>query len=201
LNVFFGRSSLGDMLARHGKVVTEYGAVLREVSDVDPGMKDRLSKQEEDARVLARLMPQDPLSHTSSLLIELATNYEWDRLRDLAERALASDDGAVKVVATRMLALSMAHDETAPDRSSAIKLYESLVSESTADAADFVNLGSLLMDQKQLDAAKSVVLRGLTEVPAPLIAPLTELGHRLIEQSGDRAFRQRMEEVIARKPM
>jgi len=192
LRVFYNRLPLPELFRRYGDAVERYATLLDGLSSAEPELKARLADRETDARMLAVAEPQRAFSHTVSLWEQLAGEQAWDLLRDQAERHVTSADPAIAVHARRMMALSLAHSDEAADKAGAAVLYESLVEEGAAEPRDFGNLATLLMAADRFDEAKSVVLGGIGRFPSGAIEYFVEIGLRIVEATGDRAFREKL---------
>jgi predicted MPP superfamily phosphohydrolase/uncharacterized protein (DUF924 family) len=198
LRVLYKRIPLLDILAQHGAVVRLYGDALMELSDSDSALKDRLTEQESDAQMLASTEPRKLFSFTGDLLLELADAQEWDLLREHAQRHVDSPDPTIVMQAKRMLALSFAHSFEAADKENSIKLYRTLVEDEAAEISDTGNLATLLIETGKFDEAKTVLLDGIGRFPAKADY-FSELGQKIVEMTGDRKFRKKMETATAEK--
>lgn len=98
-----------------------------------------------------------------------------------------------------MLAFALAHSTEDSDRSEAVRVYENLVRDGVAEAQDCSNLTSLLIDMNRLDEAKIVVLQSIAASSREALEPLREVGQRIVGQTGDREFRERLEAEIAER--
>ena len=133
------------------------------------------------------------------LLSELASDQEWSNLREQAERYLdfanLTDSSQVK----RMLALALANSDESTDKEKAIQYYRSLAESETAIFTDIGSLAILLVDAGYVDNAKGVVLNGISKFPAKA-AYFFEKGQKIVEATGDRDFREQINNAIRKKP-
>jgi predicted phosphodiesterase len=197
LRVLYKRVPLSDIFVQHGDAVGQYGAALKELSEAQPTLRVRLAEREGDAQMLASAQPSESFSHTGALLAELAGAQDWDLLREQAARHLGSSDRTVAIQAKRMLALCFAQSEEAMDKIRATELYRSLWEEGVAELGDVGNLATLLIDTGNLEEAKVVVLNGIEKFAHGPLGRLIEIGQRIVEATGDRAFRRQLDAPIA----
>jgi len=195
LRVFYNRVPLSDILNQYGNTVQLYGDALEDRCNADPKLRPRLNEQEKDARTIGSAEPQTSFSHTGALFEELAEAREWGQLRIQAERHMDSVDQTVVLQAKRMLALSLANSSEAADKAAALALYRSLSAENLSEAVDTGNLETLLTDAGAFDDAKVAVLTGIQKF-AGKEEYFSQIGLRLVEVTGDREFRKRMEAEI-----
>lgn len=199
LRVLYGRVvRLSDILDRHGAAVARYGAILHKLCEADAALKNRLDAQESDARALASTTPPGSFSHTNALLTELAAAQEWVLLREQAQRHVVSLDPAVAILAKQLLALSLANSDETADKETAIELYWSLAGAESAKFSDVGNLAALLIEAGELDKARTAVLEGIRDFPEKADY-FAEIGQKIVEETGDRDFRQQMEVAIAKR--
>ena len=191
LRTFYGRKQLLEVLDQYGDAVGRYGALLEEFSGVHADVKSRLATLEQDARMLAGTEPCGPFAHTLALLDQLAREHEWVSLREQAERHSTSEDNSIAIPAKRMLALSLTHSGDGIDRGKALEIYRALVAGGVAQTRDLANLAALLLDAERFDEAKATVLEALERRPAET-EQLIAIGHRIVEATGDRVFRERL---------
>lgn len=195
LRVFYKRLPLADIFARYGDAVGQYGTTLENACIVNAELKSRLADAEKDALAIAATTQGSPFSHTVALLDEVAVAQDWPQLRDLSERHLDSSETELARKATRCLALALSHSTETVERAHAISLYQSLTSEANAEADDVAMLASLLSGTKRYEEAKSTVLGGIAKFPDK-DAAFAEIGQRIVEATGDKAFRKRMDETV-----
>lgn len=198
LRVLYKRVSLADIFAQHGAAVGRYGTILNELREADTSLKDRLDGQENDARVLANTEPLSAFSHSIRLLTDLAEAHEWELLRLQSLRHMDSADSAVRILAERMLALSLANSSETEDKRSAIGLYRSLTGARLAETSDAGNLATLLFETGNFDEAKTVVLDGIRAFPAQADY-FAEIGQKIVDATGDRKFRKQIEAAISER--
>jgi hypothetical protein len=199
LKVMYGRLELGVILAKHGDAVVAYATALSDLCDADGSLRERLDRQEADARSLAEVEPVLPFTHTIDLWKELAADHEWDLLREKVEHHVASQDEALATQATRMLALALASSDEQDTKRRAIELYRTLVVLEPPEPSDFVNLARLLVDTHQADDAKSVVIMAIQRCPATATHRLYSVGQIIVEATGDREFRDQLTAAIERE--
>jgi hypothetical protein len=195
LRIFYKRIPLPDLFVRHGHVIEQYGAALEELCNAQPALRARLADQEKDAQAMADATPQESHTHTALLFADLAAAQEWGALREQAERHLNSLDQKIATHAKRMLALGLANSEETTDRSAAINLYQSLIRENSAEPSDAGNLATLLIDAKNFEVAKTIVLDAMAKFPT-MTEHLYQIGLRIVEATGDRDFRKQLETAI-----
>ncbi|MGH8728757.1 MAG: hypothetical protein ACREV9_11525 [Burkholderiales bacterium] len=193
LRVLYKRVALADILVQHGAVVVDYGIALEKLCSAQPNLKTGLAEYEQDAQTLASTAPPESFTHTGSLLAELAAAREWALLREQAQRHLDSPDAAIAKDAKRMLALSLANSDEAANKKMAVELYQSLAVDDAAMVSDIGNLVTLVIEGGHMDQARVTVLNGIRRFPANQIDQFLQLGHRIVEATGDRSFRKEME--------
>jgi len=133
------------------------------------------------------------------LFADLVSSQDWELLREQALRHLGSSDNAVVIQARRMLALALAHSPDGASRNDAVQQYERLVLDGIASVQDRGNLATLLSNLGRHDDAKAVVLEATRIGSTENLGYLQEIGQRLVEQTGDREFRRRLEAAVARR--
>jgi hypothetical protein len=196
LRVFYTRVPLPDLFARYGDPVAQYGATLERMCAAHAALKDRLADHEKDAETMAATEPQDAFSHTAAMLADLAAAKEWVLLREQAERHIEAPNATVAILAQRMLALSLANSDEAADKVQAIKMYRAITAGDFAEAIDAGNLAILLMGDGNHDEAKAAVLAGIGRFPLDRVDYFVQVGQKIVETTGDRDFRKRMEAAI-----
>jgi hypothetical protein len=132
-------------------------------------------------------------------LEQLAAEHAWDLLREQATRHAEAKDAAIAIPAKRLLALSLAHSVDGADRDSAVAIYRALVADGTADRRDHGNLATLLIDSGRLDEARVAVLDGMERFPGEERDYFVSIGLRIVEATGDRAFREALMTTTAAK--
>jgi hypothetical protein len=98
-----------------------------------------------------------------------------------------------------MLALAFANGSERAEKEAAITLYRALTECDAPDPTDFGSLGLLLAETGETRIAKDVVLRGIVTCTPRAIAYLADIGHRIVEATGDRDFRNQLEMAIAER--
>ena len=189
---------LPDILEQRGAAVNQYGDVLQELGSADFDLASRLAAQEEDAKKLASTELPEGFSYTIILLKELATAQEWILLRNHSQRHADSLDPDVAICAKRMLALGLAHSDEAADRKAAMEIYRRLAEQTPTDFTDIGNLAILLTDDSKEEShseAKALVLDGINRYPLKADY-FMNIGQRIVEATGDRRFRQRIEALV-----
>ncbi|MDP9177790.1 MAG: metallophosphoesterase [Gemmatimonadota bacterium] len=197
LRVLYPGMSLRDILTDHGASLVEYSSMLTELSKADAEIARRFREVEADSNRLALAKEPKPFSHSISLLVDLAAEKDWHLLRAQAERQLASSQ-EVSIPAKLMLALAFAHSDAVADREEAVRLYSELLADSNLDAAGAGNLATLLMEFNRFEEAKTVVLEGIESISKGT-DHIAEIGHRLVEATGDREFRDRLAATLSRR--
>ena len=195
LRVLYGCVTVQDLLRQHGEPILRYAEALDNICSDAPEIADQLSEREHDARKLDGQEATGSYGHTTALMKEYAEGRQWDLLRSHAERLVRFPDPLVSVPAKQMLALSLANSRQEPDRRKAITLLDSLEQEGKANLRDSCNFVSLLLDCQRPDEAKDALLRAAKRHPGEGSGAISELGHRIIEATGDRSFRVRLEAV------
>jgi hypothetical protein len=199
LRLFYGRRPLAELFGRYGDALTRYGKLLDGLCGAQPELKSRLADRERDARMLAAAEPSGSFSHTVSLLEQLAADQAWDLLREQAERHVSSSDRSVAISAKRMLALSLAQSDEADDRAKAVEIIRALIEDGVAEPRDLGSLAALLLAMRRFDEAKAAVLDGIERFPTQSNEYLVSIGQRIVEATGDRAFRETLAATRATK--
>jgi hypothetical protein len=199
LRALYRRIPMQDILAGHGDMVSEYSTLLTELCGQDKALEQRVAGQEKEAASLAGVGPAGTFAHTVQLLDEVAEARDWPELRAHASRHVDSADTGLAVHARRMTALALAHGDTDADKAQAIELYRALGDGSEAVPTDLGNLARLLLETGDTDSAEDCVIRGIEHFPEGHAAYFAEVGHRIIEETGDRVFRERMEDALGKR--
>ncbi|MDX5929275.1 MULTISPECIES: metallophosphoesterase family protein [Acidiphilium] len=195
LRVFYGRTPIAEIFTRYGDAVAQYGTALLKACAANADLKSRLASAEKDALAMATTAPASSFIHTVSLLDEVAAEQDWIQLRDLSERHKGSSIPELAHRATRYFALSLSHSTEAKDNEHAISLYRSMTSEAHAEAEDAAMLTTLFCGAKRYDEAKSTVLDGIAKYPDKAAA-FVEIGQRVVEATGDKKFRNQIDEAV-----
>ena len=97
----------------------------------------------------------------------------------------------------RMLALALANSTERGDKETAVSLYLQLQQRGALDATGFGNLALLLVDLGDPGRGQDVILLGIAVCAGPAIGHLVTVGHRIVETTGDRGFRERLNTAVA----
>ena len=192
LTVLYDRISLSDILERYGEPVEQYGEELMSICESASELFDRLREHNRDAQLLEGSKPRESFSHTRNLFDELADSHAWDLLREQAERRLGIEDSGVAVVAKRYLALGLANSAEQAERVKAVGYYRCLSQSEHCVFTDIGNLASLLIQEDLIDEARDAVVDGIKRFPEKSLY-YVEIGHRIVEATGDREFRLHLE--------
>ena len=192
LRVLYDRESLPDILKMHGGTVGRYGEELIAKCVSNPELLDRLISHNRDSRVLSTNEPRESFSHTLRLFHELASNQEWYLLREQAARHLTIDDLEVVSKVKRYLALALANSEEQTNKAAAIELYSTLAQSDNVGFTDLGNLATLLLAIGCVNEAGDAVLDGIEKFPERK-AYYFEIGQRIVEATGNRELRRRIE--------
>jgi hypothetical protein len=196
LRVFYKRIPLSEIFGRYGVAVEQYGNILEEICNSQPEFKARLAEREKESQMLGSGAPQEAFPNTVALLEQLATEHEWTLLREQAERRLSSPDKKIAILAKRMLAQSLAHSAESADKAAAAEHYRSLIKDGSADSVDAKNLAILLIDAEKFEEARGIVLDGIVRFPANTADSFFQVGLKIVEATGDRKFRKRLETAM-----
>ena len=199
LRVLYPRVSLTRIFQLHGAAVAAYAARIAALSQRHQGLQTRLHALESDALALAAIEPPESFSHTIDMLNDIATGGEWALLRQQAQRHLDSPSQSTALEARRMLALAQANSTERADKEEAVSLYQQLYERDALDPTDFGNLATLLLDLGDPQAAQDVIVRGLAACAGRATGHLTSVGHRIVEATGDRDLRKRLDAVITER--
>jgi hypothetical protein len=199
LRVLYQRIPLAEIFQRHGAAVAQYGAALTALSAADAPLRARLDALEADARALAAIEPPESFSHTIAMLSEIAGTGDWALLREQAERHADSPSIPVALAARRMMALAFANGTERADKQAAIRIYRALTEGDAPEPTDFGSLALLVTEGGDAESAKAVVLRGIAACAAKATGYFLDIGHRIVEATGDRAFRDHLQTAIAER--
>lgn len=176
-----------------------YAKALSELAGANGALRRRLEAHEEDARRLSAAEPQESSWHTAGMLKDLAESGEWALLRQQADRHLESPDPEAARLARRMLALALAHSTERADKEAAIAHYSALAVAPSGEPTDYGSLALLLAERGDAGGAQRALLTGIERCPANADGYFMDIGHRLVEATGDRAFRKELEAAIAQR--
>jgi hypothetical protein len=197
LSVLCGKCTLASLLTQHGQAVKAYGANLLDRCQHDATLASRLAQQDADVRNLLAIQPK--VSFAVDLFTDLVECQEWELLAGQARRHLESQDVPTQVQARRMLALALAHSAEPSDRSESVSLHEALIHDGCANAHDYGNLATLLLEVGRADEAKAIVLEAIATGPFETLNLLNDIGQRIVGHMGDRVFRKQLEAAIAKR--
>lgn len=197
VKLLYSRKPLTAILHEHGEPLVAYCAVLRRLCDTVHGLSAQLLQRNQNAIQLDGGSASAPYAHgnrfanTLELLSTLRHAEDWEQLEELAERHATATDPLLSAKATRCLALCLSRASEAHRRLRAIALYRDLTTRERVEAEDWAGLATLLTDNGDYEAAKTAVRTGIRSFPRR--APgFTEVGMRIVEETGDKAFRQEM---------
>ena len=122
---------------------------------------------------------------------------DWVLLREQAARHRDSPSQVTALTASRMLVLALANSTERADKETAVSLYLQLQQRGALDATDFGNWALLLMDLGDPGRGQDVILLGIAACTGSAIGHLADVGHRIVEGTGDRDFRERLNTAIA----
>ena len=199
LRVLYEHMPLSEIFRRHGLEVAEYGAALTELAEADATVKGRLDALEADAVDLAATEPRDSFSHTVAMLREIAETGDWDVLRTQAKRHIGSPLSEVRVASQRMLALALGNNAERAKMERAASLYEELCESEQSLHTDYGNLATLLVELGNIEQAQQIVLRGIATCEPFATRYLAQIGQTIVEETGNREYRTRLEAAIAEK--
>jgi hypothetical protein len=182
-------------LKQFGEALVQYGAALEGASNSDSALKTRLGALDQDARSIAATAPAHGFSHTLALLQEIAKEQDWAGLQEQAARHIGAGDDELSQGATRFLALALSHSSGPHDKEKAISLYETVIAGKSAEPGDSAVLAALLSEAGRQDEAKKAVLAAIAKFPDQSAA-FSEIGQKLVEATGDRDFREKLDKAV-----
>ena len=192
IRVLYGREELMELLSRYGQAVEHFGNALVAECEAVAGLGKRLAELEADSKLLVGFKPKRAHGYSLDLLRELAENQEWDQLREQAERHLKAPNLAVSSEIKRILALALANSDDFHDRSKATELYRELAQSQYVEFSDIGNMAILLLENGSSSEARDAVLDGLERFPEKK-PYFIEIGHNIVQETGDRQLRDRIE--------
>lgn len=195
LRVHYKRLSLADILNQFGDALVQYGTELEGASKADGELKARLGALDQDARSIAATTPASGFSHTLALLQEIAHEQDWAGLREQAARHISAGDDELSKKAMRFLALALSHSSEGTDKEQAISLYQKVVAGEHAEPSDYAVLAALCSDSGRHDEAKKLVLTALEKYPEQSAA-FSEIGQKIVEATGDRDLRNKIDAAL-----
>ena len=133
------------------------------------------------------------------MLSEIAGTGDWALLREQAERHADSPSLPVALAARRMMALAFANGTERADKEAAITIYRALTEGDAPEPTDFGSLALLIAESGDAESAKVMVLRGIAACAAKATGYFLDIGHRIVEATGDRAFRNQLQAAIAER--
>ena len=197
LRIFYGRRPLSNILTEYGSPVLQYGEALIAACRIDVSLRQRLAEHNNDSETVAAQRPQGGFAYTFDLLRELAEFQDWQQLRDRAERYVTSEHQGIADMAKRMLALSFANSDDLKEREEAIQRFREMTESESADFTDFGHLATLYADAGSTEEAARAVLGGIERFPGKADY-FSEIGHKIVISTGDRALRKRIEDAVRR---
>lgn len=197
LHVLYPRLSLTRIFELHGEVVTAFGATLGGLSSTHRALETRLDALEADARALAEIESSESVPHAVAMLDDIGAKGDWPLLRKQAERHIGSPFRSTATKARRMLALACAQSGERGDKQTAVSLYRELNETEALDPTEFTILATLLLEVGEPQSAKDVILQGIATCNVQAIGQLVEAGHIVVEATGDREFREKLNTAIA----
>ena len=192
IRLFFGRIPLADILCQHGEAIRVYAEMLHRLCEANSDLRDTLASRERNARMLAGAEPLQHFAHTIALFDQRKAEQDWDGLREQAYRHIRSPDPTLSRKAKRMLALCLAKSTVRVDREQSVEIYRSLAEVENGEAEDHAAFAAALSAIEEYSAAKAVILSGIAKFPASADG-FVEIGHKIVEATGDREFREQLE--------
>ena len=98
-----------------------------------------------------------------------------------------------------MLALALANRTDATGKADAIALYRPLTKSAAPDPTDAGNLATLLLEAGAPEEAGATLLQGGAACPPERLDYLAEIGHRIVEATGNREFREQLRAAIVER--
>ncbi len=188
LKIFNIKNTPLEILLKHGEGVQAYIELINRYAKTNYEFLSQLKEREVETRKFSRIEPKSRYSHTFDLLMDFKENQEWDNLKQLSERHVHSDDNELSLLSEKMLALSLSHSGEESDLSLAILIWKKIFEEKKLDFGEFSVLIALLINRRNFDEAKSLVLGGL-KIFVVNNTVLKELGLKIVSETGDRKFR------------
>ena len=188
VRLLYGRKSLTEIFTAHGDPIRSFARMLKALSEEEPLVKDYLTMQND---VRARQPPagnSGPLRHTMDLLLDLMETDDWDGARSLAERTIEVSEGESRVRVARALACCLARSTEECDKVRAVELYREVVASEPAEPSDWGALATLMTELTGYDEAMTAIRDGIERFPDQSHG-FVEIGMRLIQESGNREFR------------
>lgn len=175
-----------------------YGNLILERSQKDSSFEQALKEREEQVKLLGGVGTEIRLSYTRTLLTELAEQANWGLLEPLARRHLSSPDEELSAEARRMLAICQAEKAEREEHQMASRTFLELARSRHGVVTDFSAAANLLHGLGEDEEAKKVIIEGIERFPVG-VDHLAERGQQLAMDTGDKAFRQRLEAYRKRK--
>ena len=181
---------LSNLLRSHGQAVRVYGMEILSRVGVNEKLGARLHELNSDVKGF--IFTQTEMSITEELFIDLKNGCEWELLYEQAKRHRSASDPDLAIKARRMIALALAHRHDENSRHEAISELQKLIEDRSGNSEDKILLVNLLHSVGEYSEAKKLIMQILPTISHPEITVLWELGQRLVTDTGDREFRERL---------
>ena len=191
VRLLHGRKPLLEILEAHCDSILPFVRRLESVVEMQPAIEDYMTMQNNVGTQPHAPRSSEPLRHTMELLVELVTMDDWDAARNLAERTIKISHGASKVKVARFLALCLARSTEHCDKARAVDLYREAMNSEQAEPGDYGALATLMVELGRHEEAKANLYEGMKQFPDQCQLFL-ECAMRVVEVTGDRAFRNRL---------
>lgn len=163
------------------------------LADASAEMTAHVQEREAQYRHLAGPSVPEAIGHTIAFMQRLADEGDWPLLEESARRHRSDTRPEVALHASRMLALSLARTEDLAKREEAAHISAELCASPNALAKDFLMASATLHGLGRSNEAKQMILEALGRFPDHR-SDILGVGGRLALDTGDRAFREELDD-------
>jgi predicted phosphodiesterase len=185
------QTDLCSTLKTYQSRLCDYGQRLLALAKGHSGVRDALADREKEATAYIPLETATGANYTLEILMELRGSGDLATLEQIARRSVDSPYPEVKREGLRGLAFVFARSSVSTERETAVTLLKDLCDGDRPEAGDFASLIQLLLDLNQVQEAKDRVRSAIRVFPEK-IQGFVEVGLKLVQMTGDRAFRDEL---------
>ena len=186
-----GKADLSATLATYRNRLCDYGERLLALAKGHPAVSEALTNRDKEAKAYIPTKGATRAHYTLEALRELRRSNDLVTLKRLASRNADDPHPDLRREALRGLAFVHARSPIKEEREQAVGLLNELCDSPQSEAEDFVSLINILVDSGQVPQAKDRIRAAIKKFPEKSEG-FAEIGMILVQQTGDRAFRDEL---------
>jgi predicted phosphodiesterase len=184
-------SELRGTLTTYRDRLCDYGDRLLALAKRYSAVAEALANRDQEAKAYVPTEKTTSTHYTIAALRDLRRSSDLVTLKLIASRNADDPHPDVRREALRGLALVQAHSSIKEEQQKAASFMEDLCDSQECEAEDFATLLQLLLTSGRLAEAKERIRTAITKFPERA-AVFVGIGMSLVQQTGDRAFRDEL---------